>query len=214
MKKGVPGVITVGASLGGLDAVGRLLRGTGANVEWPLVIVQHRRPDGGHGLLRLLSAQSAMPLCEPDDGEPLEKGRAYLAPPGYHLLVNRDALSLSTEGPVTYSRPSIDVLFESASDAFGAWAIGVMLTSSSADGAAGMDTIARRGGMNVVQDPETAESPVGPRAAIDGARVGHVLPLDQIPSTLALLCRRGPPWDAAKGAEPRAGSYGGRRSST
>jgi two-component system, chemotaxis family, protein-glutamate methylesterase/glutaminase len=205
MSKAAPGVIAVGASLGGLDAVGQLLEGTDARIQWPMVIVQHRRADGGHGLLRLLRMKSVRPLCEPDDGEPLEPGRTYLAPPGYHLLVDRTALSLSTEAPVTFSRPSIDVLFESASDAFGPWAIGVMLTSSSADGAAGMQTIARRGGVNIVQDPETAESPTGPRAAIQAARVRHVLRLDKIPAMVAELCRRGPPWE-----DPRVGRDGAR----
>ena len=105
---------------------------------------------------------------------------AYLGPGGYHLLVERGYLSLSLEGPVTWARPSIDVLFESAAEAYGRRLAAVLLTGSSEDGARGIAAVLRRGGLTVVEDPASAHSPISPQAAIDRSRVHYVLPLERI----------------------------------
>src|SRR6185295_11534453 len=117
----------------------------------------------GH-LLDLLNKHSAMPVVEPDDKDPLEDGHVYLAPPGYHLVVERGFLSLSLDPPVLFARPSIDVLLESAADSFGETAVAVVLTGSNDDGAFGAAAVKRAGGKVVVQDPATARAPAGPLA--------------------------------------------------
>ena len=118
----------------------------------------------------------------------LEPGKAYLAPPGYHLLVERGSLSLSTDEEVRYSRPSIDVLFESVADAYREDAVGVILTGASDDGAAGLARIRRRGGVTVVQEPATAERRTMPDAALARGRAHRVLALDEIAAFLVKVC--------------------------
>jgi two-component system chemotaxis response regulator CheB len=129
-----------------------------------------------------------LPVIEPEDKLPLQPGHVYLAPSDYHLLVEHGWLALSVDPPVQYARPSIDVLFESLADAYGPRAVGVMLTSASADGAEGAAAIKRAGGRVLVQEPGSAESPVGPRAVIARTPVDAVLPLEQLPGALLALC--------------------------
>ena len=118
----------------------------------------------------------------------MQGGRAYVAPPDYHLLIERDeTISLSIDEKVNYSRPSIDVLFENATYAWSAGLIGVVLTGANADGARGLRVIKERGGLTVVRDPATAEHPVMPQAAIDATEVDHVLPLEEIGKLLLEL---------------------------
>ncbi|MEY4579246.1 MAG: hypothetical protein RL701_3949 [Pseudomonadota bacterium] len=181
-------IIAVGASLGGLAAVQTLLGGLPAELGVGVVIVQHRRPDPDSRLSWLLSRASALPIVEPEDRTPLERNHVYLAPCDYHLLVEDGMLALSIDEPVRFARPSIDVLFESVADAYGPTAVGVMLTSSSADGAEGLRAIKRAGGRAYVQDPATAESPVGPLAALAATPVDAVLKLEQIAPVLVQLC--------------------------
>ena len=113
----------------------------------------------------------------------------YLAPADYHLLVERGQFSLSTEGAVAFSRPSVDVLFESAADAYRSRLIGVILTGANSDGALGVKRIKQKGGVVIVQDPASAEAPAMPQAAISAARVDRILPLDRIGPFLVELCR-------------------------
>jgi two-component system chemotaxis response regulator CheB len=124
---------------------------------------------------------------EPADKEPIEPGAVYLAPADYHLLVEPDGFALSTDGPVQHSRPSIDVLFDTAADTYGDRLIGVILTGANADGAYGLSRIKRRGGTTIVQDPETAEKRAMPDAAIATGAADRVVPLEQIPPTLMEL---------------------------
>lgn len=183
-------MVVIGASLGGLDALEELLSGLPADFPPPTAIAQHRRPDDSSRLVQLLASHCALPVLEPEDKDPIEPGHVYLAPPDYHLLIDGGRWSLSTEGRVSYARPSIDVLFESAADAFGARMIAVVLTGSNADGALGIQAIKQRGGIAIVQDPRTALSPVAPQAVLDSSTADYILPLGEISALLVKLCRK------------------------
>jgi two-component system chemotaxis response regulator CheB len=177
-------LVVVGASWGGLAAVGQLLEGIPQDAGFALAIVQHRRADSLTGLLEALRKRSLLPLDEAEDKEPIEPGRAYLAPSDYHLLVEPGSFALSTEGRVNFSRPSIDVLFETAADAYGSDAVGVILTGTGDDGVAGLVRIKERGGTAIVQDPGTAERPELPAAALAAVEPDAVLAVHEIPAVL------------------------------
>ena len=121
----------VGVSMGGVDALRILLGGLPNNFPLPLLIVQHLNPDSGSGLAKLLNTHCAIHVKEADEEETITSGTAYLAPPNYHLLVEKDgSLALSVDMPVNFARPSVDVLFESAANAFGPALIGIILTEN------------------------------------------------------------------------------------
>jgi two-component system chemotaxis response regulator CheB len=155
-----------------------------------VVVAQHRASDPVEGgLAGLLEHRAHLPVSDANDKTSIEPGRVYLAPPDYHLLVQPGYFSLSTDERVHYARPSIDVLFESAADAYRERVIGVILTGANADGAAGLARIKRDGGVAVVQDPLTAERGEMPGAALAATAADAVLPLDQIgPFLYGLLC--------------------------
>jgi two-component system chemotaxis response regulator CheB len=159
----------------------------------PILIVQHRYRTSNESLPAFFRRHSQLEVMDADDKQWIEGGKVYLAPADYHLLVEkvteRAELSLSVDARVEYSRPSIDVLFESAASAFGAGVIGVILTGAIADGAHGAAAIKRHGGFVIVQDPASAESPAMPQAAIRAARVDRILPLERIGPFLVELCR-------------------------
>ena len=183
-------IVVIGASLGGTRALTCLLSALPGQFPLPVAIVLHRALDGDTTLQQLLHRHSNLPVLEAEDKMPLAAGHAYLAPANYHLLVGNMEFSLSTEAPVVFARPSIDVLFESASAAHGSKTLGVVLTGASADGAWGAAKIRERGGTVLVQDPETAECPVMPRAAIAVDGASSILPLEAIPGLLADLSQR------------------------
>lgn len=181
-------LIVVGTSLGGLNALTTVLSRLPARLPVPVAIVQHRGTGFDATLATLLGSASRMPVLEAEDKMALEKGQVYLAPADYHLLIEgRALLSLSTDPPVRFARPSIDVLFESAGSVFGGGVVGVVLTGASADGAEGLRTISARGGVAVVEDPRTAESSTMPAAALAAAPAAAVLPLQRIPDYLVAL---------------------------
>jgi two-component system chemotaxis response regulator CheB len=182
-------IVAIGASLGGLAALQTLLRRLPADLPSTVVIVQHRTHDGDSRLVDLLQSHAALPVSEPDDKEPIEAGHVYLAPANYHLIVERQFFSLSVDPPVWFSRPSIDVLFESVADSYAASAIGVVLTCSNEDGAAGAEAIKRAGGLVLIQDPTGAESPVAVRAVLARTQVDAVLDLEQLADRLCQLVR-------------------------
>jgi two-component system chemotaxis response regulator CheB len=185
-------VVAVGASLGGLQALQFLLGKLPVDFGAAVAIAQHRQAENDSPLLELLQSASMLPVFEVEDRQPFRMGEVYLAPANYHLLFERDALALSTEAPVAFARPSIDVLFESAADVFGPRAAAVVLTGSSQDGAAGAAAIVTRGGTLVVQDPSSAEAPEAPRAALHRTRRRAGMALEDIPALLVRLC---PPRD-------------------
>jgi two-component system chemotaxis response regulator CheB len=178
----------MGASWGGLRALETVLSGLPSNFRTPIVIAQHRSADSpSSALARMLSVRSGLEVADADDKEPIEEGRVYLAPPDYHLLVESGAFALSTEDLVQHSRPSIDVLFDSAADAYADELIAVVLTGANADGAYGLTRVKRRGGVTIVQDPSTAEKAEMPAAAVATGAADHVLPLESIAPKLVEL---------------------------
>ena len=184
-------LVVIGASYGGLSALALLLPELSEDFSLPIVIVQHRKKDGDDGLCEYLGKRSRLPLIEPNDKEKIEPGHVYLAPRDYHLLLEKSIFALSTESPVAYARPSIDVLFESAADIYHERVVGVILTGANRDGAQGLARIKSLGGLAVVQDPKSAESPVMPEAAINATAVDKILPLPGIAPFLNELCHPG-----------------------
>ncbi|MCK6587987.1 MAG: chemotaxis protein CheB [Polyangiaceae bacterium] len=180
-------IVVVGTSLGGLAALEILLSGLPREFPLPIAIVQHRGVESDDTLILLLQVHSALPVLEPDDKDPIEGGRVYIAPAGYHLLVDRGSFALSTDGKVCYARPSIDVLFDSAAESYKSGVIGVVLTGASRDGSEGLARIKERGGFAVVQDPKGAEAPTMPEAAIARVKVDRILPLPEIAPLLNLM---------------------------
>ncbi|PLS77039.1 MAG: chemotaxis protein CheB [Chloroflexi bacterium] len=180
-------LVVIGASLGGLHAVATLLGGLPGNFGLPVAIVQHRHRESEGALATVLQRASKLPVCDVEDKQAIRSGIVCLAPADYHLLVERDVFALSTEAPVLYSRPSINVLFESAADAYGPQVIGIILTGASADGADGLAAIKAAGGLAVVQDPATAECRVMPEAALESVVADHVLPVPAIATLLTQL---------------------------
>lgn len=190
-------MVAVGASAGGLHALRTLVSGLPEDFEIPVTVVQHRSRDS-QLLCELLQECSRLRVSEVTDKQAVEPGTVYVAPADYHLLVDEGAFSLSTDDPVRFSRPSIDVTFESVSDAYGADAVGVVLTGANADGSRGLARIVAVGGHAVVQDPETAEVKVMPRAALRAVPGACVLPLEEIAAHLAAIRgRRVPPCKVA-----------------
>jgi len=183
-------MIAIGGSLGSFKALRTLLSGLPSSFPAPVAVVLHRHKDTEDLLCESLQSCSPLPVVDVMDKEPIENGHVYVSPPDYHLLVDRTHFSLCTDEPVNYARPSIDVLFESAADAFGPALIGVVLTGANQDGARGAARIQYRGGIVVVQDPATAESPAMPAAAIAATHTPYVQPLDRIAALLVQLVRK------------------------
>jgi len=179
----------IGTSWGGLDAVSRLLDGLHEDVHQPIVVAQHRSVASDEGALaRLLGHHTGRVVVDPDDKTPLEPDHVYVAPQDYHLLVEDGHLALSTDGPVLFARPSIDVLFESVADAYAERAVGIVLTGANADGADGLARIKACGGVAIVQDPSTSLRRAMPDAAIAATNADAVLPIEEIPAFLYGLC--------------------------
>jgi two-component system chemotaxis response regulator CheB len=180
-------IAMVGTSWGGLAALRTLVNGLPASLCMAVAIIQHRHKDSDHLLRTLLQERSALVVCEVEDKMPIERGTVYVAPPDYHTLVEPGHFSLSTEAPVRYSRPSIDVAFGSAADSYAHRTVGIVLTGANADGAEGLRFISDRGGLAIVQDPATAESPTMPRAAAHAVPRARVMPLNEIVRFLGQL---------------------------
>jgi two-component system chemotaxis response regulator CheB len=155
----------------------------------PIVIVQHRSKDSDRLLSELLQDRTGLTVCEIEDKDTLEAGKIHVAPANYHVMLEPGYLSLTTEEPVRYSRPSIDVMFDSAADTYGPAAIGIVLTGANEDGARGLANIVRRGGRALVQDPKTAEIPIMPEAALRAVPTAEKLTLDKMAERLVELSR-------------------------
>lgn len=184
-------LVVIGASWGGLKATEILLSGLPKDFPLAIAIAQHRHRNARDLLSELLQQHSLLPVVEVEDKLAIVPGHVYLAPADYHLLVEPGNFALSTEAPVHYSRPSIDLLFESAADAYTHRAIGVILTGANQDGAQGLAALKTRGGLAIVQEPTEAESSFMPTAAIAATQVDHILPLAKIAPCLIKLANRG-----------------------
>ncbi|MFL5839211.1 MAG: chemotaxis protein CheB [Thermoleophilaceae bacterium] len=182
-------LVVIGASWGGLYALMDLLGALPTDFPCPIAVVQHRSHDDSDTtrLAHVLARYSALPLADADDRAAPEPGHVYLAPADYHLLVERGHFELTVDELVQHSRPSIDVLFESAANTYGPDVAGVLLTGFGRDGAAGMERIRERGGVTIAEDPETAMQPSMPKAAIDRGVVDEILPLGAIAPRLVQL---------------------------
>lgn len=182
------GAIAIGASAGGVGALLRLFSVLEAGYSLPIIVVLHMPEDHDSGLAELFAMRLPIPVAEAADKMPVVPGTLYFAPPGYHLQLEADrSFSLSCDAPVLYSRPSIDVLFESAAYAYDTSLVGMLLTGASQDGAAGLATIAALGGLTAVQDPADAQISTMPQAAIDLHAPDYVLPLDGLQRLLLKL---------------------------
>lgn len=185
-------LIVIGTSFGGTKALQTILPVLPGNFPLPIAIVQHLSPDSDNSLVSLLDDLSRIMVKEAEEKESLKPGVAYFAPANYHLLVEEDmTLSLSVEKKVNYSRPAIDVLFESAAYSIGSKVVGIILTGANTDGSCGLNRIKANGGLAIVQSLETAEATAMPQGAIDTVPVDFILPLPEIsPFLVNLYCNR------------------------
>ena len=183
-------IIVIGCSLGGMKALSVVLGALPADFGPAIAVVQHRHKASNEGLPTYLRSQTKLPVVDVDDKLYIRPGQVYLAPADYHLLVEQGSFDLSVDAAVSYSRPSVDVLFESAADAYRGAVVGVVLTGANSDGARGAVRIKKHGGFVIVQDPSTAEAPDMPRAAIEAVRVDRILPLERIGPFLVELWRQ------------------------
>jgi len=183
-------LIVIGCSLGVMNALTVILGALPRTFPVPIAIVQHRYRTSNESLPAYFRRNIPLNVVDADDKQWIRPGYVYLAPANYHLLVEEGEFSLSVDEAVAYSRPSIDVLFESAADAYREKVAAVVLTGANADGARGTARIKQSGGFVIVQDPETAEAPEMPRAAIASTAVDRILPLDRIGPLLVELSSR------------------------
>jgi two-component system chemotaxis response regulator CheB len=181
--------VVIGVSAGGFDALKILLPALSEEFPLPIAIVQHvgERSDGF--MIDYLHQMCRIAVKEAEDKEPLAAGAAYFAPPGYHLLIDPERIfSLSVDARVNFSCPSIDVLFESAANAFGPSLIGIVLTGANSDGAEGLKAIQSRGGLAMVQNPQTAEVKAMPKAALAAVNADYVVDLEDMAMLITHLC--------------------------
>lgn len=191
-KSGKYQAVVIGVSAGGIAALEKILPHFNKDCTLSILIVQHIMADGGNYLVEHFSSCCALPVVGAEDKQIIAPGTIYFAPANYHLLVERQkSLALSIDAKVNYSRPSIDVLFETAAEAYCQKLVGVVLTGANADGAAGLARVKELGGLTVVQSPDTAEVATMPLAAIKSTQVDHVLKLHEIGSFLSILNKDG-----------------------
>lgn len=182
--------VVIGVSAGGLKALTAILPGLPRTYPLPIMICIHLPPGKKSIVAELFDEKCALDVHEAEDKEPIEPGTVYFAPPDYHLMVEPDRrLSLSSEEPVLFSRPSINVLFETAADAYGAGLLGIVLTGANNDGAQGLSTIMLAGGTAIIEDPAEAYAAAMPQAAIDACPGAQVMSLEEMASYLQSLAQ-------------------------
>jgi two-component system chemotaxis response regulator CheB len=175
------GAVVIGASAGGVEALCTLLPVLHLSLPMSIIVVQHMSTRSDHYLTQYLDRICQLSVKEADEKEIISPGFIYLAPPNYHLLIEMDrTFSFTVDERVSFSRPSIDVLFETAAEAYGKSLIGIILTGANSDGSRGIHKIKQYGGLTVVQDPLNAEIDKMPKAAIQSTEVDYILSLDKI----------------------------------
>lgn len=180
--------VVIGASAGGVQALLQILPSLPASYPLPVLIVVHVPPDRDNALVSLFQARCQIQVREAEDKEPLLPGVVYFAPSDYHLLVEKDGtLSLSSDGLVNHSRPSIDVLLESAADAFGSELVGVILTGANDDGARGLQAVVEAGGVAIVEDPAEAYASAMPAASLRASPSAKAMKVAAIASYVSSL---------------------------
>ena len=181
-------IVVVGASAGGVEALSRLVKGLPGDFPATILVVIHLPAFVKSSMPQILQRSGLLDASHPNDGELLQPGRIYIAPPNHHLVVDRQAMHLTQDPKENGCRPAIDVLFRTAAASFGQSVIGVVLSGMLDDGTAGLIEIKQRGGIAIVQDPNDAMFSGMPQSAIDYAEVDHILPIADIPSLLVRLC--------------------------
>jgi two-component system chemotaxis response regulator CheB len=182
--------IVVGVSSGGMNALKFIFSALPADFSLPIIIVQHISAYSDNGWIKILNKKSNLTIKEADEKEKIETGKVYIAAANYHLLIENDkTFSLTIDEHVNFARPSVDVLFESAADAYKEKLIGVVLTGSNNDGTKGIKRIKELGGMAIIQDPETAESSIMPASAIAAIQPDYILSLEKIVQLLIKITR-------------------------
>ena len=185
--------IVLGASAGGVEALTVLLPCLPAGLRASVFIVVHLPRERPSLLTELFIRKCALPIREAEDKMPVEPGTVYFAPPNYHLLLDKGPqLALSVDDLVHFSRPSIDVLFQSATDIYGQRLMGIILSGANADGTAGLASVHRAGGLTIVQEPDTAQVPHMAASALKQTQPDYVLPLNEIGTLLKTLPTGGP----------------------
>jgi len=184
-----PEAIAIGCSAGGLAALNTLLGGLDPALPATVIVCCHTASANADGMCELLAHHSRLPVTEACERAAIRAGMVQVAPPDYHLLVERGRrFALSVDEPVSFSRPSIDVLFASAAEVYGPGLIGVVLTGASADGAQGLAAVRQTGGIAIVQHPDDAQAPAMPRAALEIAGADHCVALAQMAPLINRLC--------------------------
>lgn len=174
-------VVVIGGSTGSIDVLLQMLPALRPPLPFALIVVVHRKNTADSTLANLLALKTQLPVKEVDDKDVLLRGQVYIAPADYHLLIERDGtFSLDDSEKVHYSRPSIDVTFESAADAYGPALVGILLSGANADGTNGLKAIKKAGGMALVQKPETAQAAFMPQQAIQQVKVDQIVSITEL----------------------------------
>jgi two-component system, chemotaxis family, protein-glutamate methylesterase/glutaminase len=180
-------IVVIGASAGGLEALQQILSELPPDLEAALLVVLHTADRSGSLLPRILGRAGKLPVFHPRDGDRIQRGHVYIAPPGFHMIVEEGRMRVLQGPRENLHRPAIDPLFRSAAAEYGRQVIGVVLTGMLDDGTAGLMVVSASGGEAIIQDPETALFPSMPRSALNQVPSARVLPLHQIPSLLRQL---------------------------
>jgi two-component system, chemotaxis family, protein-glutamate methylesterase/glutaminase len=180
-------ILVIGASAGGVQALTLVVEELPIDLKAAVFIVTHIAPHGASAMPAILSRAGSLPAVHPQDGEKIQDGRIYVAPPDHHILIEDGHVRLSRGPAENGHRPAVDVLFRTASYHYGPRVVGVVLTGNLDDGTAGLAAIKRRGGIAVVQDPAEADYPGMPRSAVENVQIDHVLPLAEIGPLLGRL---------------------------
>lgn len=186
-------IIVIGTSAGGLRALGAIVGTLPAEMDAALFIVQHLAADKPSLLPKILTDVSSLPALHPADGEKIQKGRIYVAPPDHHLLVNQGSVRIVRGPQENRFRPAIDALFRSAARAYGSRVVGIVLTGYLDDGTVGLQAVKKRGGVAIVQDPQEAEYPSMAKSALLYVKVDHCVRLADIPDLLVRLSKEPAP---------------------
>ena len=176
-----PRLMVIGGSAGSLDVLIPLLPSVRHDLSFPIIIVLHRKNNAESPLTSLIAAKTGLRVKEAEDKDDILPGWIYLAPADYHLLIERDhTIALDVSEKVNYSRPCIDITFQTAAEAYGPALVCLLLSGASADGAEGLEFVAQNGGITAVQDPASAEVSYMPQKAIDKSRPSFILGVNEI----------------------------------